>query len=48
MKRKRRKHIEIGETNDRIWPFILIIVMLFVWLFAGVGLMLWQFSSSLG
>ena len=40
--------MEIGETNDRIWPFILAIDLLLVWVFAGTGFVLWQYSSSLG
>jgi hypothetical protein len=47
MKRKRRKHKKIGETNDRIWPFILGVALILVWLFAGGILVLWQYSSSL-
>jgi hypothetical protein len=45
MKRKRRKHMEIGETNDKVWPFVLATALLLVWLFAGVGLVIWQYSS---
>jgi hypothetical protein len=44
--KKKKMQLEIGESNERLWPFILGIALLLFWLLTGLGFVLWRFNLN--